>query len=313
MESITAKNFSDCYLYSLGPYEKAVFEFMSRAQSIDQNSKEFQDVVYDLKRRSASTSVLKALMHEKTVLLDFGIGLPKSFKVFTAKDIRSEGDHTRKVFIDVSTIIENRGGLYDCPAIDILTAYSISAMTQLIYYSDPRRLVMNSSLVKSTVDCFCSLMNYLMGYMRINGYSGAKEKILYLSAIYVQLGIMMRPKTDSVITYAKQAARLTDKDVQVLDVLYSEEDMHDIKSFVNMLKKVLHLNDLTLELFIDRWIYLFGTGTQFACELFPSLATMLTNAYCGVYLNNVKTIERQVGAGLAEFSTTLFRIGSESL
>ena len=69
----------------------------------------------------------------------------------------------------------------------------------------------------------------------------------------------------------------------------------------------------TVDVFIERWRYLFGRGTQFGAELYPAFATILTNAYSGTYLVNQNTIEKVAGKEMVTFTTTLLSIGRESI
>ena len=49
-------------------------------------------------------------------------------------------------------------------------------------------------------------------------------------------------------------------------------------------------------------MYLYGINTVFALEYYPALSAMLTDAYCGAYINNQKTIEKVVGNTLVTYS-----------
>ena len=87
----------------------------------------------------------------------------------------------------------------------------------------------------------------------------------------------------------------------------------NIKYFIREVGKILRLNKLTLEVFVEKWIFLFGTGTHFALELFPSFASMVTDAYVGCYINNQKTIEKIIGRDMVNFSNIIFKIGSDAI
>ena len=47
-------------------------------------------------------------------------------------------------------------------------------------------------------------------------------------------------------------------------------------------------------------MFLYGSGTALALEFLPSLLSLVTDAYCGVYLNNQKSIEKILGKDLVE-------------
>ena len=78
------------------------------------------------------------------------------------------------------------------------------------------------------------------------------------------------------------------------------------------LSKVLRIEgQLKLENFIDKWAFVYGSGTQYGTELYTCFASIITNAYVGAYINNQKTIEKVLGRTLVEFTNTLFKVGSE--
>jgi hypothetical protein len=47
-------------------------------------------------------------------------------------------------------------------------------------------------------------------------------------------------------------------------------------------------------------MHLYGVGTVFALEFLPTFLSLITDAYCGVYLNMQKTIEKILGKDLVE-------------
>ena len=66
---------------------------------------------------------------------------------------------------------------------------------------------------------------------------------------------------------------------------------------------------MKLDNFVEKWIFLYKTGTQFALELFPAFATMMTNAFHGAYINNQKTIEKVVGNTLVSYTKNVIAKG----
>jgi len=94
---------------------------------------------------------------------------------------------------------------------------------------------------------------------------------------------------------------------------YDANTFLNIKFFVDSLSKILRINKLTIDIIVEKWMYLFGPSTVFALELFPSFATMVTNCYIGAYLNNQKTIEKVLGNNMVEFSKSIFKIGDDAV
>ena len=311
METIKSKNYADTFLYGQVNYERQILEFLMGSDEIDKNSDKFADIAFDVKRRQVTSSLNSVLMSNKIVLLASGKPLPKSFKVFVAKDIR--GDKELKVFIDVSEIIKMKNGIYSCSNVDVLIAYLSSAMNCRIYYSDPRRIVTNTALIQSGSEIFADLFVFVLDHLKLSGLSVAKAKCTYMAALYFQCGIMEKDYNDIAINTASRISKITPRDQKLMDVLLTQTDFVNIKVFIDKIAEVLKVDKFTVDVFIEKWVYLYGPSTHFACELYPAFATMIINAYCGVYLNNQKTIEKCIGNNLTSFCNAIFKIGADAV
>lgn len=106
------KNYSDTYLYGVGRYEQNIFKFFMASKVIDKNSEAFEDLRFNVKKLSPNTSIADTLDSPNVVLLYHDNPLPRAFKVFAAKDMKS-GDKKLKVFIDMSDIISTKSGKID--------------------------------------------------------------------------------------------------------------------------------------------------------------------------------------------------------
>lgn len=312
-EEIIAKNYSNTYLYTKGEYEKKIFDFIMKSEQINKLDSSFEDIRYEVKRRQVTSVLVKVLDSKNVIILRNDLALPRSFKVFAAKDIK--GDHKMKIFIDASEIIQMIDGRYECTKnnIDILISYLLSAMNQLIYYTDPKRILMNNTIISEGTECFADLFTYIMDYLKISGLTSIKEKCLYLASLYFQICIMGKNGDDEgARNRALKISGISDREAQIVDMQIDDNAMLNIKFFMETLSKILKLDKLTLEAFLDKWVYLYGTGTQFAMELYPAFASMITNAYVGAYLNNQKTIEKVTGKNMVDFTRALFTLGSEA-
>ena len=88
-----------------------------------------------------------------------------------------------------------------------------------------------------------------------------------------------------------------------------EKDFESIKSFVEKLADLIKVPALKVDNVIDKWMYLYGSNTVFAIEYYPALSAMLTDAYCGAYINNQKTIEKVVGNTLVSYTKNVIAKG----
>lgn len=312
---VPVKNYSDTYLYNKGNYEKKIFDFLMHSEYVDKNDPSFEDIKFDVKKRQVTTSLIKVLESSQTKLCINEEAMPRAFKVFVGKDVR--GDKSLKVFIDVTGIIRKENGryVYDSKDIDILISYLLSAMNAKIYYSDPAKITNRTALIEEGCKCFSSMFYYIIDYLRIASTENAKAKVIYLSSKYYQINLLGKDDGESVQNRALKISGLSEKEAGIANIMIENipEPYKNIETFIRSIASVLRINSLSMDTFVEKWMWLYGSGTQFATELYPAFATVIINAYVGAYLNNQKTIEKVVGKPLVDFVTEIFKVGSELL
>ncbi len=307
------KDHSNSYLYSMTPQlEKKIFEFLMNAEEVDKDSEAFADIRNDLKRRQVTNNLTKVVDSKNIVLLMSKNPLPKAFKVFCATDVK--GDHKKKIFVDVSEIFRFKDGIYKCRDIDIFVSYMVSAMTSRIYYADIMRIVSNSGIINTGAAIFSSLFTHVIDYLdKISIVPATKAKCIYLSSLYYITNILGLEANDARRAVCRKISGISEREEDVIMIQLDDEWNLNIKYFINEVGKILRINKLTVEVVVEKFIFLFGSGTHFALELFPSFASMITDAYVGAYINNQKTIEKIIGRDLVNFSNIIFKIGSDAI
>lgn len=315
-----AKTYAATYLYTqYSEYEKQIFSFLMTGDEIDKDTSDFDDIKYEVKRRQVSNSLIKILESKEVVLISGKVPLAKAFKVFCAKDIKGPKKDKVKVFIDCTNIIsrDEATGRYSCKGnnIDIFISYLVSAMTNFIYYADEERIASNAKVMSVGAQGFATLFTHVVDYAcKINSMPSIKNKCLYLTSLYYLSNILGKDHTtEGSRRIAKKISGLSDRDAGIIDIQIKPESMLNIKFFVDSLSSILRLNKLTLDVIVERWMNIYGTGTIFAIEIFPAFASMMTDAYVGAYLNNQKTIEKVAGTSMTEFTKVLLSIGVESI
>lgn len=306
------KRLSDSYLYGVGGYEKNLYKFFVESKVIDKDEQGLEDIRYDVKRVQNTTALLKVFDSKNVIFLTGSVALPRSFKVFAASDIKS-GDNKTKVFIDVTGLMVNNNGKYVIKTSDLdkFVSYLTSALAYLIYYADADRIINNSKLLETGTKAFAELFTYVIDSLRVGGVDKLREKCLYVSAVYYQVNILKKDFTDSVSTRAKKISGLSSRDIEMVEMNMDSDSFKDISKFVDCISKIIRAEGLKLNNFVNKWIFVFGPGTQFATELYPAFSSMITNAYCGGYLNNQKVIEKILGRTLVEYSVALLQLGSD--
>ena len=315
-----AKTYAGTYLYGqYSQYEEKIFSYMMNGQEIDKNSPDFEDIKYEVKRRQVSNSLVKVLESKEVILMRNEEPLSKAFKVFCAKDIKGPKKDKMKVFIDCSNIItiDDASGRYVCKGnnIDIFISYLVSAMHTLIYYADEDRICSNAKVMSTGAAAFASVFTHVVDYCcKISSMPSTKNKCMYLTALYYLSNILGKDHTsEGCRRIAKKISGLSDRDAGIVDIQIKSESMLNINYFVQTLSTALHLNKLTLDVVVERWMNIYGTGTVFALEIFPAFASMITDAYVGAYLNNQKAVEKVAGTNMTEFTKVLLMIGAESV
>lgn len=308
-----AKNFSTTYLYSKHvEYEKKLFNFLMNGEVVDKKSQAFEDIRYEIKRRQISNFLVTVLDSENVILMLSPEPLQKAFCVMCAKDIKH--DKKLKVFIDCTAIIKKENGVYKCTNIDILVAYLVNAMNSLIYYADEKRITSNGKLTEDGARCFASLFTHIVDYIcKISIISNTKNKCLYLASVYYQVGILGKDyDNQGVASISRRISGLSEREEDIIRVQLTHDSFLNIKLFIDAVQDILKLPQLTLDILVEKWMYLFGTGTVFALELYPSFSAMLTDAYVGCYINNQKTIEKLTGRNMVEFTRCILTIGEST-
>lgn len=307
-KKINVKNFNDAYLYGKTNYDKMLFEFIMKSKVVDKSNKSFADIRHDIKRRSLINNVYKILDSKKVEFLIGNKPLPRAFRVFYAKDPRTKEE---KVFIDCTGIIIDNNGVYSVSNknIDFLVAYLMSAMMNIIYYNAPLRLINNNDIITSGAICFSNMYSYIIDFLRISGVNNYKNRCKYLATKYFMVNILCKEEDDRVDGKALQLSGISERESELIKLQLSENSYDSIVDFVNSTSDVLRAEKLTLDVFMNKWLYIYGSGTQFALELFPAFANMLIYSYIGIYINNQKTIENVCGNDMVTFVKAIIKVG----
>ena len=310
-----SKTIAGTYLYSkYGEYEKAIFDFAMNGEIVNKKDPGFEDIFHDVKKRQVSSALTKILMSDKVVLLT-GKRLPKPFKVNCIKDIRNGSKKDKKIYIDCSDIfdVDKETGNIRCRNVDILIAYLCSAMINYIYYIDDSRFANATRVIEPGARCFAKLFTHVVDYLcKISTISGARYKCMYMASMYFLCNIVGKdPNSDSIKGLACKIAEISSREADMIELQIGEDAFVNIKTFCDNLANVLKISKISFDVIVEKWMYLYGEGTVFSLEHFPSFATMMLDAYVGCFINNQKTIEKITGKDMVMFAKEILDIGSE--
>lgn len=307
------KTYSDTYLYKKYPeYNKQLIEFVMGAERIDKNSKEFENVLFDIKRRQISNCLTKILLSNNVVLCIGARPLSKAFKVVVCDDIKT--DKKPRVFIDVTDCIQLKNGEYVCNKIDWIISYLITALVAFVYKMQENKLTSNQSVLKDGAEAFTKSYSYIIDRLyKISTVQSLRKRVEYIAALYYQINIIGKDyekQFDSVKAVAMKIADIEPKDAKIVDLQIDSNTFLSIETFVNKMNDMFGLDGFSVDILVAKWMQCFGTGTIFALEFLPAFSSMLTNTYVGGYIDQQLTIEKVTGQSMVKFTKTILQIGA---
>lgn len=307
------KTLGDSYLYGKFNNDKDLMNLIMSGDRVDKEDKAaFEDIKYEVTRCPISNVLVKVLMNPNVVLVMGPKALAKAFKVVTMKDIKK--DRKEKVFIDCTDLI-TYDGKYHCKNINMLISYLVSAMIHMIYTFRPNLIMNNSNIVTRSAETWTILFTYIIDYIyKISvADTNVKEKCNHLAALYFYANILKRDiNSEQVRSACRKISKLSEREEDLLRIKMKEDTFLNIKTFIEFVSQILGFDKLTLDIVVEKWMWLYGTGTVFGLELYTSFTTMITDAYVGSFINNQKTIEKVAGSHMVELTKALIKLGESA-
>lgn len=292
------KKYTDTYIYNkFNTYNQQLLAAITKGERIDKNTEGFmEDVVLEVKRSKAPTYLLKVLTSGNCVLLYPKEPLPRMFKVFCAKDPKGNGKI--KTFIDCTGVLNYNDSTRRYKThVDVLIANLVEAKINMIYFIIPKSYISKSSFMITSTRIYAKLMTHLIDYLgNITVIPGNREKMMYYAAkFFLYTVLQASTDEDRINDLASRAVNVKGTESKVFDIMADLEDnFSSLPGFVLFIQKTFKLDKLTMSLFIEKWMFLYGPSTVLGIEFLPSFISMITNAYLGVFLNNQKSIEKIV-------------------
>lgn len=295
------KKITDCLLYhKMYQYTEKIMTAIKTGTRIEKNTQEFtEDIALVLKRTKMPAYLLRVLTSKNTVLLLPTDALPRPVRVVCAKDPK---DRKIKVFIDCTGVItQNESTKRYNVKETILLAYLISAKTNMVYYNIPEFFSNKSAYTLGCSTIFAQLFTHLIDYIgNISIVPENRTKAMYYSAKYFLMNVM-RLDEDKATSIAMKVSKATETNVNVYDMTSSDDSFTGLDKFITFIGTTFKMEKLSLNLVVEKWMFLYGSSTVLSLEFLPAFISMITDAYCGAYLNNQKSIEKIVNKNLAVF------------
>lgn len=311
-----AKLLSETYLFSMYEgYESKLIAALIKSERLNKNIEGFDDILYEVKKRNVPAVITKVLTSPNVVFIVPELPLPNNLDVFVAKDPKD--NRKIKVFIDTTGLVymDEQTGRIKIANIDALICALLQAMSAMIYYIDDNRYINSNKISEEGAQCFAKMFTFIIDYLfKIGNIRSLRNKCMYLATCYYLINILGKDEdSNSVFAIARKIAGFDERESDIIKIQINSDTFKNIKFFISSISEILKLDKLTTEAFIEKWMYLYGTRTVFALELFPNFAGMMTDVYIGSYINNQKTIEKVTGQSMVQFTKALIEIGVASL
>ena len=322
MNNFIMKTYRDSYLYNAklnnrdpdNPAKRnnqAIMDFIIKSHKVeDKKSDAFRGIVEEVKRQQTSSILYTVLMMDNVKICINQYEMPRAFKVFDAKD--PSNGYKPSVFIDATGIIELKNGYYVCKKIDVFCAYLFDALVYMLYRYYPQKLVNNSSIVNTALECYVAMVHNNIEYMGIPGYSANRKKVAYITGLFFLTNMMGKELDQYNKNIAGKLAGLTSNEIRAYDLYLDDIDLSNIYNFITGISNTFKLKGLTLEVFISKWMYYYGTGMHYASELLTSFFCLIVNAYTGCYIVGQRQVERSCADSMVKLSNAIIKAGVES-
>ena len=307
------KLYADSYIFgSYSIYNDKMYGAMVNGNRVDVNSPEFIPVIDELKRRRVEPFILKVLQSNRTVVLVEKIksDLPKAFKAFILKDQRT--DNSIKLFLDLTECVKFKDGEYKVTNVDWINAIVFSGTITYGYFMIPEKFVNNATVVNEGCSIFVNCLSYIYDRLyKISSVRQLKSRLEYFFALYFLVCMCHRNlnrQYDSTVATAIKITRVDPKDASYVNALMEDGDFNNISTFTKAVARLFTFKDLDSGIIVGMWMKCFGSGTTFGLELFNAFCTMMTNTYCGGYIDQQMTIEKVAGQRITVFVKALIQI-----
>lgn len=297
---LKAKTYSDCYMYrnNVYIYEKSIKQYMSKSEILDKNSDYFIGIMNGFKL-TYPRWLYKFINSDKLLFLipDRQTPVNKAFNTFACT--KKQGDKTKTVVLVNAQLLQKhiKSGKFVLASTteSIMQGYCVSAFTAYHYLTNPTLFTNNSVIVNIGAEIYARLFLFVLNYLyKVQSIPKLVAEIEIMTKVYYYYNLLNMSMEKS-IQLASRKSTLSSLEIEVLNL--DDKDLYkDISTFVTEgLANMRTMEKLTFSLFMEKWIQLFGTGTEFATELLPPFLTMLTNQYVSSYASNINSIQNIIG------------------
>ena len=289
-----AKKYSDTYLYTADVYETKLVKYITTSELLDKNSDKFIDIM-NMFKNTYPRWMFKFINSDKLQFLipDKHVRVNKSFNGFACVK-----DKELIAFVNAYILgIHIKTNKFVISSTDeaILKGYVVSAFTSYTYLRQPSIFTKNSVIVNEGSEVFTNFFTYILHYMyKIKAVPKLDESVRYMVKMYYFVNLLGYD-INKATQLANKKTKLTSLEIELLNA-DDEAVYENINTFITKVIAQMDLmGKITTAAFIEKWIALFGNGTEFALEMLPAFLTMLTNHYVSSYATNINLVQNVMG------------------
>lgn len=297
IDSKKPKLYSDCFLFKSNVYETKLINYIKHAEELDKNSDKFFYVLNAFKN-SYPKWLYRFVASDRCVFFVPNKSFPvvKAFNSFAITKGNNKNQHLAIINAHLLNVhLKSNAYVLNSNAESAMLGYSVAAATHYTYLMKPTVYTTNSKIVVNGGESFARLVNHILHYLyKINSIPALKEKVNLFSKIYFYRNLM-RFDMEKALKLAKKDSTVTDHEIALLNA-DEPEAYENIDVFINdVLAKLPGLEKLTTAIFVEKWIQMYGVGTEFAMEMLPAFLTLFTNLYVSAYICNIQLIQTITG------------------
>ena len=297
IDSKKPKMYSQCFLFKSNVYETKLLNYIKHSEELDKNSDKFFYVLNSFKH-SYPKWLYKFVASDRCAFFIPNKSFPvvKAFNAFAITKGNGKNQHLAIINAHLLNVhLKSNAYVLNSNTESAMLGYSVSAATHYTYLVNPTVYTSNSKIVVNGGESFARLVNHILHYVyKINSIPKLKEKTDLFSKIYFYRNLMNFDMEKS-LKLAKRDTNVSEHEIAVLNA-DEDEAYENIDVFINnVLAKLPGLEKLTTAIFVEKWIQLYGVGTEFAMELLPPFLTLFTNLYVSSYTCNINLIQSVTG------------------
>ena len=212
---------------------------------------------------------------------------PKGFNVINTGNI---------IFIDCSNILYKNPntGKFECREESILLHHIYTALTSYTINKYPSAFLRKGEFIMYSTKIFVDMFAYTYEFIyKLSANLYSYDKLKYIAGIFFQvnhLGLSYQEASKNSI----KISGIEQNVASVVDMKVNPEVMENgFLKFFTSIKDIIEVRkDVDIQIFTQKWMSLYGEGSQFALELLLPFLDLVTSVSDNVYIFNKNAIEK---------------------